>query len=55
MRRLRLLRILLPAALILFVALVVIGLDPPPQVHRATDAEGDVDCLLYTSDAADDN
>lgn len=39
MRRLRLLRILLPATLVLFVALVVIGLNPPPQVHRATGAD----------------
>lgn len=39
MRRLRLLRILLPATLLIFVALVVIGLNPPPQVHRETATE----------------
>ena len=34
MRRLRFLRILLPAALVLFLILVVVTLQPPTQVHR---------------------
>ena len=36
MRRLLVLRILLPAALVVFLVLIVIALQPPPQVHRDT-------------------
>jgi len=38
-RRLQLLRIVLPATLLLFLALVVIGLNPPPQVHRESGSD----------------
>lgn len=42
MRRLRVLRVLLPATILLFVALVVIALNLPEPVHRESGQQGEV-------------